>query len=180
MPEIFNRVPLSFGGSFSADGASMYFGDVNNSGALSSLTQTFPLGGPGLLTQNINVQYAQPINRIYEIGTNFTYFVAGRTQGNMSIGRIIGPAQLAIGFYAVYGDVCAGPTRSILFAGAAGCGEDTVTSIDNFATNGFAFLIVGPLLQSIGLSVAAQDMVINEQVQMMFVSLLIPDQNGEF
>lgn len=182
MPEIFNRRPLAFGGAFAADAANIFFGTVclpdGAGGFVCGGNAIIPFSGIGLLTQNVNIQYSQPINRIFEVGGHFQYFVAGRPQGNMSLGRIVGPRPITTAFYTLFGDVCKGPNTSMLFAGAAGCSEIPILGVDE--GNGFMFLVDGALLQSIGISVGAQDMIINEQLQFMFIALLVPDADGNF
>jgi hypothetical protein len=179
MPEIFGRVPLTFGGGFAADAANIFFGFrvppiaplpvVGGAAAL-------PLAGIGLITQNISINYQQPITRIYEIGARFEYYIAGRPQGNASIGRIVGPRPVSTAFYSTFGNVCKGPLISLIFAGAAGC--EAVPALGG--DNGFMFMLNGAILQGIGMSVAAQDMIINEQLSFMFIALMVPDDNGAF
>ncbi len=171
MPDIFGRVPLTFGGGFAADAANIFFGAV---GPLAAGVLNAVNAGVGLLTQNINIQYQQPINRIFEIGGPFEYFVAGRPQGTMTLGRIVGPRAVTTAFYTTFGNVCLGPLTQMIFAGASGCASLPTLG----GRNGFEFGINGALLQSIGISVSAQDMVINEQLQFMFISLTVPDAAG--
>ena len=190
MAEIFGRVPLAWGGSFSADAANIFFGTLSPAlgGALAGIGALGvaggaaqlglsgggtlnPITGIGLITQNINFQYAQPVNRIFEVGGHFEYYIVGRPQGNASLGQIVGPRPVSIAFYSTLGNACLGPKLSLIFAGAAGC-----SSIPTLGgQNGFIFQLVGPLIQSIGASVTAQDMVINAMINFMFISLLIPD-----
>ena len=60
------------------------------------------------LAQNVSINYNQPLQRVYELGTSKTFMVSGRTQGNASIGRIIGenetlPTVLGEDFFKVDG-----------------------------------------------------------------------------
>lgn len=188
MPEIFGRTPLSFGGGFAADAANIYFGYVcpPNLGPVLNPNlpgcdvgaggNAVPFAGVGLLTQNINISYQQPVTRIYEIGGSYQYYIAGRPQGNANLGRIVGPRPVSVAFYTTFGNVCAGPNTTLIFAGAAGCSTQPALG----GANGFMFAISGALLQGIGMSVAAQDMIINEQLSFMFISLLVPNADGTF
>ena len=49
----------------------------------------------GFLVQNVTLQYNQPLNRIYEVGSEYVYFAPGRPIGSMQIGRIIGNQPLS-------------------------------------------------------------------------------------
>ena len=154
MADLFNRGGADFGGSFSADSAAVTFsaGDVND-------------GGVGLLTQNMQVQYQQQITRMYEIGTQKTFYVVGRAQGTVSMGRVLGPRTVQLSFYQKYGDACKADGNNINFGVGAGCEDGGGSSTD------FNFTLKNCVITSIGFSVAAQDMIINESLQMMFVAL---------
>ena len=60
-----------------------------------------PLG----LIQNVNLSHNRTFNRIFEIGSERSYFVSGRTIGQLSISRILyhGPSLLRL-IYAYYSD----------------------------------------------------------------------------
>lgn len=146
--DIYSRTGNDFKGAFSADAARIVFGgDVS---------------GVGLLTQQLSVNYAQAITRLYEIGTNFTYYVAGRTQGQVGIGRVLGPRPVQLGFYTKYGNVCNAATNNLNFEIAAGCTSPNAPA---------RFQLKNAVITNMGISVNAQDMLVNEQVNMLFISL---------
>jgi len=154
--DVFQRGGHDYKGSFSADSAKVVFA---SGGELEA-------GGVGLLTQNLSVSYNQQITRLFEIGSQNTYYVGGRTAGQATLGRVFGPRALQIGFYNKFGDVCSAADNTINFSLEAGC--DTATGSD-FAKAGFT--IHNAVITSMGFTVQAQDMIINEQVQLMFVAL---------
>jgi hypothetical protein len=155
MADIFGRAPLQFKGAFAADAAAINFGTGDP--AFGS--------GVGLVTQSLQVSYQQPITRLYEVGTQYTYYVAGRPQGQINMARILGPGVVSTAFYQVFGNVCNADANHLTFDVATGC--NTVGS----NKGAMYFLANNVLLQSMGLSVAAQDMIINEQLSMFFTSL---------
>ena len=66
-------------------------------------------GGTIGLAQNVSINYNQPLQRVYELGTSKTFMVSGRTTGSASIGRIIGenqtlPTVLGEAFFNVDGE----------------------------------------------------------------------------
>jgi hypothetical protein len=165
MADIFNGQGSTFGGSFSADSAQVAFSTGGAAGAPAGLS-----GGVGLLTQTIQFNYAQQITRLYEIGSNATFLVAGRTQGSLSLGRVLGPRQVQTQFYANYGNVCNAANNNITVSLQAGCTTGTASS--GVGTQGtLAFLIQNVVIVSMGLTVAAEQMIVNENLQAMFVSL---------
>jgi hypothetical protein len=152
--DIFGRLPLEFGGAFSADAAVCTFGGIAG-------------GGVGLLTQQLNFQYQQQITRLYEVGSRKTFYVAGRSQGMASAARVLGPRPVSLAFYAAYGNVCNAALNTIVFQIATGCAQPA----DSGA--GIVLALIGVVIVSVGFSVAAENMIVNEQLSMMFVALLV-------
>lgn len=144
--DIFSR-QVGFGGAFSADGAVISFGS------------SF---GAGMLAQNIQWSYMQSIQRLYEIGSNNVYLVAGRTMGGATIMKVMGPAQLATSFYQTFGNVCNATSNNINFTASAKCGV-------NGSGASVAINLYSCVIQSYSGGVQAQDMVVNEQIQMTYV-----------
>ena len=157
--DIFGRAKLQFGGAFAADSADISFG--SNVGAFHS--------GVGLVTQQIGFQYQQPITRIYEVGTQLTYYIAGRPQGSANAARILGPARVLVAFYSQFGDVCKAGQNYLFFKFRAGCG--TTPGAGTVGGAALTFILDNVILQSIGMSVGAQDMIINEQLSFFFTAL---------
>jgi len=151
MADIFGR-EIKVGSGFKADGATVKFGEF---------------GCPdGLLIQNLSIQYQQQVNRLYEVGCPDVYLIAGRTNGTISMARVIGPKGILKDFYKKYGDPCEADDLQIDLA--PGLCKDA-------AAPNSAITAKKAVITSIGLSVAANDMMINEQVEMMFITL----ENGK-
>ena len=170
MPDVYSRGGHEFNGSFAADAAKVVFAAAKELNA----------GGVGLLTQGLNVSYQQQVSRIYEIGSQKTYYVGGRTQGSANMERVFGPRILSSAFYKKFGDVCHAADNLINFQLQAGCRQpDSHTGGHGLvAGGGFAqagFSLHNCVITSMGFSVRAQDMIINEQVQLMFAHM---DYNG--
>lgn len=172
MADVFNRAADAFGGSFAADAAKITFVQP---GILSSLPAgADPVSGTvGMLTQNLQFNYQQQVTRVYEIGTNLTFLIAGRTQGQAGMGRILGPRPLALAFYQKYGDVCQAATNNLDVEFAASCGN-----VDIAATQKYSMLLKFCVIISIGATVNSQDMVINETLALLFCSLTMKGVAG--
>jgi hypothetical protein len=157
MADIFNKTSNRLGGAWSADGAAVSFSG-----------QAAGLLGVGMIVQQVNVGYQQQVTRLYEIGSNMTYYVAGRVQGNMTIGRVVGPGVVMSAFYTAFGDVCNAANNTLNLYIGTGCrssGGVTAQFTNARFTISYAVLI------SVGISVGAMDMVINEQLQLMFINM---------
>jgi len=137
---------VTYGGAFSADGASI----------------TFDSKYTGLLVQNLMWNYIQNITRLYDVTSTDIVLVGGRTQGQGSMSRVMGPSALAAAFFLKYGNVCYSDGNSLTVAMDAECqggpSGATVTVVMQHV-----------IINSYGGSVAAQDMVVNEQLGFVFL-----------
>jgi hypothetical protein len=152
MSDVFTRTELNFGGAFTADR-----GLITGTDALN-----------GVLMQNLQASYAQQVTRIYELGTSKAvpnmYYIGGRSQGSLGIAHVVGLAAIMQAFYAKYGDVCQAATNAIQINVANGDESPCTDVLINYTAKYC-------VLTQIGLSVGAQDMVINKNNQLMFSNL---------
>lgn len=114
----------------------------------------------GFLVQNVQFQYTQQITMLYEIGSANVYYVGGRAQGSATLARVIGPAPLGAQFLKQFNDLC--EPQDINFDASAGC-----------SNGGVNYTLEDAVLTTVSVSVQAQDVVINEQLQFIFVDLEI-------
>lgn len=137
---------VEFGGAFSADGATISFDSKYT----------------GLLVQTLQWGYMQQVTRLYDVTSTDIVLVSGRTQGQGSMNRVMGPSALTASFFTKYGNVCYADTNTLTVSTQAECGQnspnDTVTLVMN-----------GVVLNSYGGAVSAQDMVVNEQIGFVFL-----------
>ena len=124
----------------------------------------------GLIMQQLNIQYAQNVTRLYALEDAKVYFVAGRTDGSLTIQHVIGPAGLQKAFIEAYSDVCkiSGKVFNIALTascGASGGGRSAVT-------------LKCPLITAINIQMQAQNMIIGSGITAMFVSLAITENAG--
>ncbi len=161
MPDVFQSAPMSYGGGFRSD-----LGMLETTDGIS-----------GILMQNIQVTYQRPITKIYELGnaggprppllaaagtgTN-VYYVEGRPQGSLTLARILGFAASINAFYVKYGSACkAGANTMTLALNSSQCtGGDQIKLKMSYC-----------VLTSVGVSVNAQQLVINENCGMEFANM---------
>ena len=145
--DMFSR-EVSYGGSFSADGAAVTFANF----------------GPGLLVQSLQYMYQQAISRVYELGSQFVYLIAGRSQGQASLHRVMGPSLIMPAFYIQFGDVCNAGQNNIAFRARMGCGAASVGEVQRIGLR-------HAVISQVGGAVTTQDMILNETLGMAFLSL---------
>jgi len=162
--DIFNRITDNFGGSFSADSATLIFPAMSVSGG----------AAVGLLIQNLQLTYSQNVSRLYEVGSPRIYYVGGRTEGRGTIQRIIGPRQVTTQFLRKFGDVCAANNNMEITLDTDCSSELNPFNQDAYLSpvagtdGGISYVCYFVVITSVGFAIAAQDMVINSDTQFMF------------
>lgn len=144
MADVFSR-QTEFGGAMSADSTTL---------SVSGITT-------GFIIQNVRIQYSQAVSRLYALEDGKVYFVAGQTDGQMTVSHLVGPQGLTTEFWAQYGDVCK-ERAAINIAMQGGCGTRQSRgkiSLDK------------PILTTIGLSANSQNMQIISDLQLTFVGM---------
>lgn len=160
MSDIFSRASSSLAGVFTSDRAKL---------ALK--------GNLGVLVQQMQIAYSQSITRLFEIGNQAAngganiYYVGGRTEGQLSIGRVVGPSGSISAMYEQYGDVCKARGNDISLSLI-----ETDCSINGQGAQAVAptpvrFLLKFCVINSVQFSLAARDMIISENISMMLGSL---------
>lgn len=144
--DIFSR-QVNFGGAFGPDGSKITFSGFR----------------AGLAVQNVSYNYTQQIGRVYDLTADEVFVVAGRPQGQATISRVVGAKKLLPAFYAKFGDVCQMGDNHLLFSATTGCADATSD------TQRLQFRNV--VITAIQGNVRAEDMIINEQMQLMFLAL---------
>lgn len=161
--DIFSRQGQTFDGAFSAENATLTFAGVDGSSPLAGES-----GGVGLLTQSIQIGYQQTITRLFEVGSRRSYLFSGRAQGQATISRALGPRPISTAFYGKYGNVCNAATNHIQLSAEASCqGGQSV------AANVYDFTMRHCVITGISISTEAQSMMIQEQLQMLFIALTL-------
>lgn len=148
MANIFNS-PQQIKGAFRANLLAVNFGPIQS----------------GMLVQNIQFSFSQAVSLLYELGVagvaSNVYMVAGRAQGNASIARVLGPVDIGLAFITQFGDPCNAVNNTVGFQASAGCSGNTSS----------VYTLSGCVINQIGVSVTAQDVIINEQISMQYVNL---------
>ena len=150
--DVYAKQKTYHGGSFSSDSAALTVAGVQ-------------LG----IVQNAQIQFAQAIARVYDVGNAGksgevpVWYVGGRAQGQATLARILGPQSSGLfDFYNRMGNVCEPQSMSFTFkAGCSGSGGGGSTT----------YRITSAVMVNVGISVGAQDMIVNENVSLMFANL---------
>lgn len=154
MAHAFSRIPKASKSGFTVDSA----------------TVTFTGGGTaqGLLVQNVQIQYQQQINFIYDLtDSTKVYYVAGRAEGSLQIGKVVSNVSTYEAFLKTFGDVCVTDSTNLTISGTQSCKSANVTA----NTTGRDVTIANPIVTSYGMTINVNDGIIAEQVQMKFTDL---------
>lgn len=164
MPDMFGRETI-FGGAMAAENTHLTFASVPG--------LENPSSGIGLLIQQLQIQYAQNITRLYALEDSRVYFVAGRTEGQFTIQNVVGPAKFVSLFLKAYGDVCK-ERKAFELSFGMGCGTGTAGGALGQLETG-KLTLQSPVISSFGVQMQAGNMIIATTLQGMFVSLQMPE-----
>ena len=183
--DVYSRQRTEFKGSFASDMASMSLAGTGT-----------PLG----IVQSMTLTFGQQIARIYDVSNGGSggqaggkvpiFYVGGRTQGQASIARILGPSSGTLtAFYKELGNVCS--PQDLAFTFRAGCGAlegtratklaETVGESQFFGNgqyNSTKYTLIASVMTNLQVNVASTDMLVNESVTLMFANLECEDGAG--
>lgn len=146
--------------------------DYGNSRILTADVMLLSIGSLGTpaqyLIQNINLQYNQPVNRVFEVGSSLVFFAPGRSIGSLQIGRIVGTGSIVdvvgktgTGIWTTDPD----QEHSILLQSVGG-------GLGGF-TQVVKWQITGAVIEGYGVATDANGLLVQESIQMQFASLSI-------
>lgn len=153
--DIFSRRTDVFGGAFASDLATITFPGLGDAAGADY----------GLLIQRMQTSYQQQVTRLYEVGKPAVYYVGGRTSGDITVDRVIGPRSISSAFYTKFGDVCQAASNSLNFSVQTNC-----TNTDDNPSGWASYTAFFCVITAISLGVQAADMLINENLRIMFSS----------
>jgi len=139
------------GGSFRADDVKLNWG--GGGGAKK-----------GALVQQAQWQCQRTVSMLYEIGSTNVYYVGNRRQGNATFTRVVAGNTAFKDMVTKFGNLC-DPKDLALDASQAACKGGTNSG------GGVKYTLKKATLTSIGGSVTAQEIVVNEQLGFMFLDL---------
>jgi len=153
MSDIFNKQIKTPQGAYSIDAAKLLFGNV---------------APGGLLIQNVNIQYQQQMSFLYDLSEpSAVYYVAGRAQGAVSVGKAVGNSTAFRTFYTKFGDVCNITSGDWSITGATGCTNSSGTT----GSGSLNLTLKNPKVQSVGFAMSQESAIIVENVNAMFTNL---------
>ena len=120
----------------------------------------------GSLVQSISIDYNRQVNRVWELGSENTYFVLGHTEGACQLNKIVGKSDTDI--LEMMADACEAIEQTINVSSAAG-GIGEQCNGDNLD---FDLTISGPILNRRSFSISADNFLITEAATVMFAALL--------
>lgn len=170
---------------FGANSQSTYEGAFRTTSGAGNNGVTFGAAGDVSLIQNLQVSHQQPVQNLFEVGSNKRYYVIGKASGTFSASQILGFGNKVLDTVTKLADPCSGGRRLTIAFPNAYCRAPAVASgggvTASTQTKGETLTLTldGVLLQSISFSVAAQDNLINSQVQGLITELQYETAAGQ-
>lgn len=138
-------------------------------------------GNKVTLIQNLQVSHQQPVQNLFEVGSNKRYYVIGKASGTFSATQILGFGDAALKSVTSLADPCDGNRILNLVIPNGYCEASALPAGQSLGNAGaqqagpgnptLTLEMTGVLLQSVGFSVAAQDNLINSQIQGLITDL---------
>ena len=125
----------------------------------------------GALVQNMQISYQRQITRFWALGSAKQYYIEGRSEGQGTFSRIVGPQGLIDDLVEVLADLCSIRNRGITLTAdeRSECvGWDTSESK---TPQTLALTLWGAVSTGISFGADAQNFVINSALNIMFASL---------
>jgi hypothetical protein len=146
MSDIYGRSVVPVGGVYSSDTARM---------TISSALET----GVGALVQQVEMNYTQAVNQIFELGSNSVYMNLGRAVGQLTVGKILSNVDFNRALF----NSCSGGGTVVIQASSGCFGQGTATLSQKTLT--------GVFITQYGVVMSTQDLLIRENLQATFVAL---------
>jgi len=130
----------------------------------------------GYLIQNWQIQYAQQVNEIFEIGSQTMYWIKGRPQGTGQIGRLLGAKGAdneGVGLFpSTAFDICDGGAMLRITAVGGHC-DSAPKGVDGGVVldKGVSLMMDGCVVTSVGFGMTVADLRITEQYGWRFAFL---------
>jgi hypothetical protein len=156
-------------------GAAAFAGAVNGNGQAANQI-VFPVG----IVQNFNLSHTRQFSRIFEIGSERSYFIGGRTVGQIGLGRIFyHGASLLRTLYAYYQDLVPPTLVPAMFpnAGAATMSNPHDVIIPPGYENIYVNLASDLFAQPIGLLMYIRDINQDTLGAVYFEACYLPNHN---
>jgi hypothetical protein len=156
-------------------GSTALAGAINNGGQGANQI-VFPIG----LVQNFNLSHTRQFSRIFEIGSERSYFIAGRTIGQIGLGRIYyhGASLLRV-LYAYYQDLVPATIVPAMFpnAGASVMSNPHDVVIPPGYENIYVNLASDLFAQPVGMLMYVRDINLSTLAAVFFEACYIPNHS---
>jgi hypothetical protein len=154
----------TFSGAMAAEDALITFSNLTTAGT--NTNQNLPL-----LLQNIQLQYSQAVTRLYDLTQHSVFYVRGRAAGQASIGQIIGPTRIADSFLTKFGSVCNAGTNDLVLTMSNACSSAGGAANGSTWSYGDSITAKYAVITAMALQVQAEQMVVQQNVSLMFSAL---------
>lgn len=121
------------------------------------------------LVQNLQVSHQQPVQPLFEVGSNKRFYVVGKAGGTFTIGQVLGFGNEALKGITELANPCVGNRQLNLLIPNSYC------TVDGKNGGTLSLSLRGVLVQQVGFTVAAQDNLINSNVSGIMVDLEYTD-----
>jgi hypothetical protein len=127
----------------------------------------------GALVQNLQLNYQRQITRFWALGTQKQYYIEGRTEGQGTLARIVGPQGLIDELVEVLSNLCTLNDRNLTLTANSNVPGECVgwKGANGDYPRVLSISLWGAISTGISFGADAQQFVINSSLALMFTSL---------
>lgn len=152
MADIFGRANAGYAGGYDSSLATLTFDGLGSD----------TISGK-VVVENVSLNYSWALNRVFSLTSTGTFLVGGRSQGRGNMGVVIGPGKAIDDLYKA-GNIC--NESNFAFATVPNQGEGPMCSDELVMRNA-----QGVVINSVNTNVAANDMIVRENITFEFAEL---------
>jgi hypothetical protein len=121
-----------------------------------------PSTNAGLCLQQLTLNAQRQVSQLYDLVSDYVYYVAGRGQCTGQLARVLGPTKVMVDMLKTLGDPCSGG-EGIFFLGGAHC--DVANQQKTMTSELFGKLYISQMMSnSYGINASSQNYIINESI----------------
>ena len=126
----------------------------------------------GLIVQNLDIGVQRPVTTLYDLTSQYVYYVSGRCTTNLTLQKACGPVGIVKAFYEKLGDVCNAGKNNMNFKLPDGCGDkNTGVLAKNIAGNYNTLIAKNCVLINVSFSCNTQNYVVYDNCQIQGTEL---------
>ncbi len=118
----------------------------------------------GALVQQLSVNYARQLTRVWELGSRDQFYIEGHVEGSAQLQRVVGPAGLIDTLTRNLANVCGAESRVLTLSAANNTCDGSV---------GGSMVLESPVATRVGFGASVANFVLDASLELTFTGLSV-------